>query len=114
MLDAADEARSEPLQRSGRLDHGEAPQQPIEEHAELEAGEVRAETEMRTRTEGEMRIRLTIDDEVEGVGENLLIAVGGRIEEAQRLAAADWPSGDFVVLGRRAAELHDRDRKSVV
>ena len=83
---------------------GQALQQLLEEHAQLEAGQARAQAEVRAEAEGEMVVRRALDIEGERIGEDRGVAVRGRVEE-QQLAlplAMRWPRSSTSRVAVRA------------
>ena len=54
---------------------------------QLEAGQVRAEPEVLAHAEPKVMVRRAVDLELVRILEDLLVAVGRRIEERDRLAA---------------------------
>src|SRR4026207_505720 len=78
-LDPVDEVRSDPLDGSRELDRLEARKELLEQDLRLEAGEVRAEAEVRTSgSERHVVVRCPRDVERVGVGEDLFVSVGAR------------------------------------
>ncbi len=71
MLDSADEARAQPLDRSREFGVIEALRELAEDHLQFEPRQVCAETEMLPEAECDMRIRITADVELERLLENL-------------------------------------------
>src|SRR5712691_4119094 len=82
VLDAANEARAQPLHRSGQLRVIEALGEIAEDDFQLEPREVSAEAEMLADPECEMWIRVTSNVELEGLIEDFFVAVRRRIEQA--------------------------------
>jgi hypothetical protein len=60
----------------------------------LEAGETGAEAVARALAEGQMRVRAAGDVEPVGVGEDGRIAVGGRVQQQDRLTGFDGDLAD--------------------
>src|SRR3989442_4603626 len=72
------EERGAPLDRRGReLEIAEPPDDAADRDLRLEAGEVRAQAEMGTTTEGQGLVWLPLDVESVGVRKHLRVAVGG-------------------------------------
>src|SRR5258707_1164669 len=82
VLDATDEARAQPLHRSGQLRVIEALGEIAEDDFQLQPREVSAEAEMLADPECEMRIWVTSNVELERLIEDFSVAVRGRIEQA--------------------------------
>src|SRR5262249_6776598 len=89
VLDAADEARTHALDRAGELAGLETRTQLREGVVQLEARQVCAEADVLAHAEADVRVRVAIAREGEGIGEDLLVAIGGGVEETDRLPAAD-------------------------
>src|SRR6185437_10356555 len=84
VLDAVDEARQQPDRLPRHADVRELGEQLPEHLGDLTAGQVRAEAVVRTAAaEAEMRVRLSVDVEALGVGEDSLVPVGRRVEQQQ-------------------------------
>ena len=96
--------------RAGQLDRHEALRPLAPEHPQIEAREVRAEAEVLADAEAEVRVRVAVDAEGERVLEDVLVAVGRRVEERQRVALADLLAAQLVVARRGAREVVDRRR----
>src|SRR3990172_9539276 len=76
VLDAVDEVGAQARDGAGRLDVGQAAQELLEHHVDLEAGEAGAEAEVRpAAAEGEMRVRVARGVEAFGVREHVLLAL---------------------------------------
>ena len=101
MLQADDEARLDPLGLARELDVLEAPRQLGEERALRAARQVRAETEVLAVPEAHVGVRVAVDAEAEGIVEDVLVAVGRRVEEAQLVVLADRLSTHLGVARRR-------------
>src|SRR5260370_30288568 len=71
-LDAAVGDRRQSLHRSRHLERLQACQQMAEDRLELDPGDVRTHAEVLTEAEREMRIRASVDPEIERVVEHLL------------------------------------------
>ena len=81
----------------------------VEQAADLEAREVRAEAEVRAAAaEGDVRVRVAADVEAVGVREHRLVAVRGGVEHDDLLARADRDAAELGVARGGAPELHDR------
>src|SRR5262245_33149564 len=74
-LEAEEPVVAGPGVRPGRLEAGEAADQLLGEHADLEPGEVRAEAVVDSLAEGEVRVRVAADVEAEGLAEHALVAI---------------------------------------
>jgi hypothetical protein len=96
LLDAADEVRGAPPRRLavGERQGGHAPHQLLEEDAQLEAGEVGAEAEVRADAEGDVVVGRAPDIEPMRLAKGGGIAVGGRVEEQQPLPGFDALAAD--------------------
>ena len=79
-----------------------------EDHLDLDARQVRADAEVLTEAEREVRVRAAIDAERERVVEHVLVAVRRREVQRHLLAGADLHPADLAVLGRDAREVADR------
>src|SRR5262245_59186010 len=81
-LDAVDEVRLEVLGLPRDLELGYAPQQLLEHHPDLAAGEVRAEAEVRSAAaEPDVLVRVAAHVERVRVGEDRRVAVGRAVPE---------------------------------
>src|SRR5690242_11388452 len=78
VLGAGDEVGCQPFGGTGGCDVGQAREQLAQERLNLDAGDVRTETEVRTTaSEGDVLVRRASDVEAVGLGEGALVAVGG-------------------------------------
>jgi hypothetical protein len=82
VLDAAAEARAQPLHRSGQLRVIEALGEIAEDDLQLHPREVSVEAEMLAGPVCEMRIRVTSNVVLERLIEDFFVAVRLRIEQA--------------------------------
>ena len=88
---------------------GEPRQQLLEEHAQLEAREARAEAEVRAEAEGDVRVRVARGVEAERIGEDALVAIRRRVEQQQLVARADALAAQRRVA--RGGAVHVLDRR---
>src|SRR5208282_6834631 len=107
-LDSADEARAQPLDRSGQLDVIQALCELTEDHLQLEPGKIGPQAEVLADSKRQMRVRVARDVEAERSVEDFLIAVGRGIEQAQRLAGLYFLAADLGVFRGGARELDHR------
>src|SRR5436309_994740 len=107
-LDPPDEARVHAVHGPRELHLVQPRHEPLEDLLQLEPGEVRAEAEVDADAEAVVLVRGAVDAERERVGEDVLVAVGRRVEDAARLALADPRPPHLHVLDGGAAELDDR------
>src|SRR5208282_4971695 len=89
VLDTADEARAQPRHWSRQFCVLEAFRKRCKDHFQFQPRQIRPETEMLTDSECQMRVRIAADVELERLIENILVAVGRRMEQAHRLAGAN-------------------------
>src|SRR5688500_3374646 len=111
VLDAADEVGAQPVGLAEGLEAGYPPRQLLEQHPDLQPGELRAQAEVGpAAAEGDVRVGIAGDVEAERVVEHGLVAVAGDVPEADLLAGADHLPAQLEVPGGVAAEEHDRRR----
>src|SRR4051812_38770966 len=91
-LDAAVDDRPEPLDRPVELEALDATEQMCEHELDLDAREVRADAEVLTETERDVRIRRSIDSERERVVEHGLVTVRRRVVERDAVTGPDAPA----------------------
>ena len=87
---------------------GSSDREPIEQRFEhrldLDARERGAETEVRTEAQRDLVVRIATDVELVGVGaELLLVAVGRRVQQHQRIAGRDVDAANLRCRGSRCA-----------
>src|SRR3984893_2378648 len=87
-------------------------QQFLEQDSHFHLGKILPQTEMRTVSEGDVPVRLAIGTEREGILEDLLVPVTGRITQHQPIALGDLASAHFGIGGRRSHEVLYRGRST--
>ena len=99
----------QPVGLARRRDGREPPEQLSVHDADLASCEVRPEAEVRSRgAEAEVGVRVPKHVEAVGVLEDLLVAVGGAVEEEDLVARGELGGGEHRRLGDRAAHPDDR------
>src|SRR3954469_23472839 len=89
-LDAWHHGGSHSVDIADKLEIGIPSQQDLEEDASLEPGQLGSDARVLAAAERYVRVGMSSDVEVLGVGsENLLIAVGGAVEHDDHVARAD-------------------------
>src|SRR5271165_2792559 len=86
MFDTADKAGTQTLDWTGRLHIFDPLQQAPKDYLQLEARDVGAEAEVLANSEGNVRVRIARDVELERLFEDVLVAIGRGIVERERLA----------------------------
>ena len=111
VLDADDEVRR-PQQRrlgAGELEGGQAADELLEHHAQLQPRQAGAETEVgAVAAEGDVRVGVARDVEAMRSGEDALVAIGGGVEQQHLVAGADALAAQLEVAGRGAVHVLDR------
>ena len=88
---------------------GVAAQQHLEEDTSLESGQLRPDARVLAAAERDVRVGMSCDLEVLGVGaEDLLVAVGRAVEHHDRVALADALPADLDVGGRGPRHVRHR------
>src|SRR5262245_2636885 len=95
---------------SRRLEGREAVDQLLEEDADLEAREVRAEAVVDALPEGEVGVRVAQEVEAEGLAEDALVAVGGHLPRGHLVAGRELLAAELDLV-RDRAPLVDRGRR---
>src|SRR5438552_9747648 len=108
-LDAADEVRAELLRLRRGLDVGQPAEQLDEHRGDLSTRQVRAQAEVgAARSEGALLVRRARDVEAVGVGEVLLVTVGGDVPHGDLLAPLQRHAGERRVARDGPPHVHHR------
>ena len=114
MFDAANQARVETVDGTHEFHFVDPRQEVFIRHLHLESREMRAETEVLSDSEAEMRVRISVDSERVRVFKNLFVAIRRWVEERKHLALANLLAPEFEVLSRSTSEVNDRVRPTCV
>ena len=107
MLHAGDEVRAQPVDGPDELHVGDAGEQFLEEHLQLQSGELGAEAQVRAvAAERDVVVRRAPDVEAVGLGELGVVVVRRHEPHHHFVARADPTPAQFCVDGGRAAEVH--------
>ena len=106
MLDTADKARPQALNRTIKFNPLEPLYQMTKHDAEFEPGKVGAEAEVLADAESQMRIRMPSDIELERKIKDFLIAIRRWIEKAGGLSRRDSLPAYFGIGGSGPRELN--------
>ena len=108
-LDAGHHGGPHPVDVADKLEIGIAAQQHLEEDASLEPGQLGSDARMLAAAERDVRVGMSSDVEVLGVGaEDLLVAVGGAVEHDDRVARVNELPADLDVGGRGPRHVRHR------
>src|SRR6266853_712023 len=107
MFDSVDEVRAQPLHFAVELDRRDSLDQFLDQNVYFHLRQVGAEAEMRSAAaESDVLVGRTFDVELEGLRENLFVAVSRDVPETDLVPGLNLLPTQVVVVSDIAAEIH--------
>jgi len=97
MLDSGNYAGAQAPDFTGQIEVAQPVQYLLDHHFEFQPGQAGAQAEMLGITEGQVIIRGARDVEPIGIGEDLLITIGGGVPNRDLLPALDFTPGQLCI-----------------